>query len=389
MTTGRFRSALLTIFFAAGLTAGYFLWDIERRATALATARTQSDVVLSRITDTLGGIGFSQQSYITPGQLDERSFEHSSQLIRQLYDDVASVTAHLRSAGSDEALQEIKAGSDALTATDTRARENIRLGQTLMAADVVFSDSRSTIETLVARVRELDAAERTAYEAERATLVSWRWMVVFGTAGVWLLIVVGLLRRRPEAPARPEGLALDHGEPKTVPGTVLLSAAREESPAPTVDLAGAADLCAALARTTDATALPGLLARAATLVDASGIILWMGAGEELFAATSHGYRPQIVAKLPPIARAANNATAAAWRTGTMTTVAGDGERTGAVVAPLWAPERCIGVLAFEVRHRREQDPAARAVATMIAAQLAAAVSPWPAASDQSRLDISA
>jgi GAF domain-containing protein len=47
---------------------------------------------------------------------------------------------------------------------------------------------------------------------------------------------------------------------------------------------------------------------------------------------------------------------------------------------MFSPQGCIGVLALEIRHGREQDPVVQAVAAMVAAQLAAAVAAWPAAS---------
>ena len=43
---------------------------------------------------------------------------------------------------------------------------------------------------------------------------------------------------------------------------------------------------------------------------------------------------------------------------------------GAIVAPMFGPDTCIGVLAAEVRHGREQDASTRAVTMMVAAQLA-------------------
>jgi hypothetical protein len=54
--------------------------------------------------------------------------------------------------------------------------------------------------------------------------------------------------------------------------------------------------------------------------------------------------------------------------------------SGALVVPLFAPHGCIGVLALEIRHGREQHSAVQAVAAMVAAQLAAVVSAWPGAS---------
>jgi hypothetical protein len=47
---------------------------------------------------------------------------------------------------------------------------------------------------------------------------------------------------------------------------------------------------------------------------------------------------------------------------------------------MFGPEDCVGVLAVEVRRGAERDESARAVVSMIAAQLATVVAAWPAAS---------
>jgi len=51
-----------------------------------------------------------------------------------------------------------------------------------------------------------------------------------------------------------------------------------------------------------------------------------------------------------------------------------------VAAPINGVSGCVGVFAAEVRNGREDDPATRAVAAILAAQLAAIVSAWPGAS---------
>jgi hypothetical protein len=106
----------------------------------------------------------------------------------------------------------------------------------------------------------------------------------------------------------------------------------------------------------------------------------MAAGEELFAAAAFGYPPQVIQKLGPINRSAINATAAAWRTGTLQAVSGGIEARGALAAPMLGPDRCVGVLALEVGVGQDSDAARRAVAMMFAAQFAAALAGWPAAS---------
>jgi hypothetical protein len=139
-------------------------------------------------------------------------------------------------------------------------------------------------------------------------------------------------------------------------------------------------VCAAPGRTTDAASLQQALGRAATVLDARGVIIWMGAGEELFPALSFGYDDRVIERLGPIPRKAANATADAWRTAQLRTVAGDVMAHGAIAAPVHGIGGCVGVFAAEVRNAREQDPGTRAVAAMIAAQLAGIVSAWPAAS---------
>jgi hypothetical protein len=75
-----------------------------------------------------------------------------------------------------------------------------------------------------------------------------------------------------------------------------------------------------------------------------------------------------------------NAIAAAWRSGTLQSVAGDSTSRSAVVAPLLGVDRCIGALAIEVTPGRETDVTLQAVTTLIAAQLVTVLGAWPAGS---------
>jgi hypothetical protein len=147
-----------------------------------------------------------------------------------------------------------------------------------------------------------------------------------------------------------------------------------------IDLAAAAKLTTEISTFTDQAELPGLLGRAAEVLDARGVVIWMGAGSELFAAAAHGYDPSVLQRIKPIARNADNATAAAWRTSQLRTVPAVPGGHGAIVAPMLGPGGCVGVFAAETRSGREQDEAAQSVATIVAAQLASVLAAWPAAS---------
>ncbi|HEX9093986.1 MAG TPA: hypothetical protein VF902_08380, partial [Coriobacteriia bacterium] len=84
-----------------------------------------------------------------------------------------------------------------------------------------------------------------------------------------------------------------------------------------------------------------------------------------------------------IARDAQNATAAAFRTGLLQTVKSDAVSNGAIAAPLLTPAGCVGVMAAEVRGEGEQHEGKLAAATIVAAQLATLVGP-PSARVQGR-----
>lgn len=157
--------------------------------------------------------------------------------------------------------------------------------------------------------------------------------------------------------------------------------------APPVDLPGVASLCSDLARVVDTQALPSLLARAAAVLDAPGIVLWIADpdGRELSAVVTHGYPQQLVSRLGTIGRDAENATASAFRTALLQTVRADAVSNGAIAAPLVTPAGCVGVMAAEVRQAGEEDAGKLAIAAIVAAQLATLVGP-PSARAQARVE---
>jgi hypothetical protein len=138
------------------------------------------------------------------------------------------------------------------------------------------------------------------------------------------------------------------------------------------ELRAAADLCTDFARLVDAQEMPALLERASHLLDSTGFIVWLAddQGHQLRPSLAHGYSPQALAKMPNIPRHADNATAAAFRPAEMQIVRTNGMSPGAIVTPILGPTGCVGVMAAEVRHGREASESSRALARIVAAQLA-------------------
>ena len=135
----------------------------------------------------------------------------------------------------------------------------------------------------------------------------------------------------------------------------------------------AADLCTEFGRIHDLAELKTLLGRAARLMDASGLVVWLGsaAGIDLQLVLAYGYSDQVLSLMRPVARSADNAAAAAYRSGALQTVTSrPGSPLGAIVAPLLSADGCIGALTAEVKDGNEKSEQVKALASIFAAQLA-------------------
>ena len=356
---------LLTLVVAAGVGAGIVAWTLQQRIDSLFAAENGVARHLNRTATILADITTSQQAYVVPGQADAPWLERVSVLLEQL----TSEATALNSTGLIDS-------TSALRKLDASARQNLDRGQDLMAADLILGEGRNTARSILEQVTQLRAQRERAFAGERAALWHQLWVLLGGAAAfcfVGTILGIGVAKgtKTPERAAAAAG------------STPQIVAADREPDRPQLDganddvLSAAAAICTDISRLTTAQGIFQVLARAAAVMDASGIILWMVSGDQLVAATGHGYDPRMIVRLPPIDRGAENATAAAWRTGEVCTVAGSPMSNGAVVAPMFLSDTCTGVLAAEVQHGREKEPATSALAALMAAQLATVLAGWP------------
>ena len=296
---------------------------------------------------------------------------------------------------------------------DGRAREHVRARRLLAASDLIFADGLELTQKVAASIEQARVA---AIAASDAALVGLRRREIFslGAAAATALLILLLLlpvrereridvdasaglhrragkvsaddacpRGREEwAPARPMREAIETAK---VPEPVAVAAPAPppvEVAAPLsvrrLDLQGIATLCGDLARVTDTRSLPGLLERTATLIDASGIVLWIADPDGRELAPDHVLRvlaPNCRRASARISREAENVTAAAFRT----CLAADGRygcgvrRRGGRAAG--HAGGCVGVMAAEIRNEGEREDVVLAAAGIVAAQLATLVGP--------------
>jgi len=156
------------------------------------------------------------------------------------------------------------------------------------------------------------------------------------------------------------------------PENISASIAERERAVAGPDLTAVAHLCTQFGRVENAADVLPLLEKAARILDATGVIVWVwdGVSEELRPALVHGYSDKVLAQLPTVRRGDDNPTAAAFRTEKTRVIAGSDHTNGALVLPLLAPRGCAGALAIELQHGRQLTAPVRAVATILAALLA-------------------
>ena len=238
---------------------------------------------------------------------------------------------------------------------------------------MIFSDGLESTSTASTQVTAALTEELRARHGGAAGLQSRQNAVAGATAGVLLLLMVALAFTGVVSYTRP-------AEPE-VAVAAPIDPVRFETPLPrakpavTPKLVITAQLCRELSRVVEEKQLPSLLMRAAKVLDASGIIVWVAEPlrQSLQPAISHGYEDKVIARMGRIHRDANNAAAAAFRSSEIRTVNGDAYTNGAMIVPLMTTEGCVGVMSAEMKGGSEKDESSQALATIFAAQLATLV----------------
>lgn len=361
----RSRAARLTLSavacIALGAAAG-FLIHSEKQISARRMAVRALDLHAREVIDAIADARAGQQAYVAAGQGVAFWMPKVDALLDQIGGTVDTLRASAASADARKALLEAAAAVTEFGNVDRRAREYVRSGDTLMAGDVVFTEGGEVASAAARGIEAARLAEHQAFDASEAAERRLEASVVGGAAGmaVLILLILALVPVRAEAAIN-----------ETTPSPEAPPAAdRPRGSAPA--LRAAADLCTEFGRINDLNDLTRLLGRAADLMDASGLIVWLsnGPGGDLRPVLAHGYTQQTLARIPAIPRSADNAAAAAYRSGLLQIVmARPGTSQGAVVAPLVAAEGCVGALTAEIRDRGETSDAVQALAAIVAAQL--------------------
>lgn len=387
MTRLSVRIALVIVCLAASASAAFLIWTSEQQARAQEDASRSFTSAAAAARVAIADLRGAQQGYVAAGQGPDFWFARVTAISRDLRADLASLKSIASSPEAAIAIEDATGALQDFDQMDRRARDFARARQLTSASDLIFADGFELTR------KTSDAVERalTAELADRNGVLSFlkrreEYALAGGSAVIAIVLALLLPVRRQKADEQ----LVPSAEPVPAVSTETLSdlsdfgvvakAVPAQPPPRTVDMEEIAALCSDLAKVTDTRALPALLERAAAILDATGIVVWIADpdGRELSPILVHGYPPQLATRLGTIARDASNVTASAYRTGLVQTMKADAVSEGAIAAPLVAATGCVGVLAAEVKNGGEQRDVMLSTAAIIASQLATLVGP-PAA----------
>jgi len=369
--------------------AAYYVNHIEHQVAAARVADRAFDLSAREAANGLADLRVYQLAYVAAGT----DVESWIPKVKETAGDVAKAIAELRSeATSDKTRTELGKAGDLMTefaSVDQRARDYLKSGQQLMASDVIFTEGNQGAADAAQQLSVARTDEHQAFETVEAGLRRQQATALGASAAVAVLVVALLVllaprRNEPGENVETGSLSIAHAATTAAPVFPDSGAGSDlpdgpaASPYVTARPAGpvlraASQLCTDFGRVSDLDELKQLVGQAADLMDASGIVIWISAPDGTYVqpALSHGYPAHVMARMTRILRTADNAAAAAYRTGQMQIVlAHPGESNGAVVAPLLSTDGCIGALSAEIRGGGESSESVQALATIFAAQLA-------------------
>ncbi len=382
----RSRPAKLTLSALAWIALGaaaFFTVTVQQQIDHRRSALRAFESTARDAADALDDVQAGQQAYVSVGQDASEWVPKVASYLQTATTSIDTLRSSALSGTAGPVLLEASTSLTQLATIDRTVREHIAAEDNRSAADAVFSDATDAISSAVSNVEAAIEAEQQSADAFAAAQRRIQTYALGGVAGL-VAIILALLGFAPSAAASEsdsEGVVPESGAFAALAHQAVFDRTPIEPPAFAGSQASQSDeslntlaaLCTEFGRVRDAAQLKGLLEQAAGVMNARGLIVWLGSttGADLRPVLAHGYAEATLARISTVSRSADNAPALAYRTGDVQIVKSrPGAAQGAVVAPLLVADGCIGALTAEIRDGGEESATTRALAQILAAQLA-------------------
>jgi len=351
-----------TAWIALGL-AAFFVVRSDHVLSARRASTHAFDARAREVSSALIDLRTAQQAFVAPGQSYGIWASKADEFLAATASGLDALQDLALTADGHRLVGDARTGLAELRAINERAREALRTADPFSSADTVFTEGTETTKNIALRLESARLAEHVGADLENDAVRNRAWRdasVALGTIALAVVCLAALpfgRRSNPQAP-------MSHRGQLNAPPVP-----RESAPL----LRAAVELCSDLNRAQALDDLAASLEHAATALDAAGLIVWVGrpGGPSLRPILAHGYSREAIARMPPVLRSADNAAAAAYRTGNLQIVlTRPGVTSGALAAPMVSPEGCIGAVTAEIKNGGEASDGVQAVISLYASQLA-------------------
>jgi hypothetical protein len=363
----------------------------ERQAAAANAA------AVARTSALLLDLRASLHAYVAPGQGLPFWGGRAQETLDQLRQGLADLDTRVSPNGG--ALAGALDALDQLTEAEQRARTYVSRNEMQLAGDVIFTEVRDLLAATTTDVQS--ARDRLTRDHDRrAAAVREEQMALAGGAiAVWLIIALLFFPTEPVKPAVKDPAEWRNELKETLKKPIPTPQALQAPPAPQPPvimpgieinaLKEVSELCSDLSALSDPGALEGALGRVSTLLNATGLIVWIASNDNsaLSPVATHGFDPRLVNRIGRIPRDSSNVTAAAFRENQSKVSAATGTMPAALAVPLCGPTGPSGVLSVELKAGQAVDDQKVALAVIFGAQLATLAMPIPAAAPQAEAPI--
>jgi hypothetical protein len=276
---------------------------------------------------------------------------------------------------------------DQLAAAESRARSHVSRDELRLASDVIFTEVRDILAAASADVQSVRDRFMRQHDRRAESIRQEQVMLAGAGLAVWIAIALLLLPTEPQPAVKDPGQwrsELKESLKKPIPVTPETLVAAAPVPAeppkavvPLADLKEVSEICADLSALTGPGALEGALSRVSTVLNATGLIVWIASNDNstLSPVATNGFDPKLVARIGRIGRESSNLTAAAFRDNAAKISPVTATAPGALAVPMCSPTGPAGVLSVELKAGQAVDEAKVALSAILAAQLATLAMP--------------
>ena len=404
MTSRTLRVLLLLTAFGAVVAGTLVVFGAERNLTLATAANAGFDAQARAVVDEIGRLRGAQQAYVAAGQGTAYWMTQAAEHLATVDRGIVELANASSSEATRSAVQAAAASLEQFRSLDKRARQYVQNNQSLMASDVIFTESLGALTTAAEHVGAAAENERTIRAAESGGLRARQLYAAAGAAGLLLLVVL-LLVPVPEsdvdvltamraltesAPLRPQAVATPV-KPKAevivddedssarliarAVGRVTAAAGRDDSGGqPLGSVSGVRGPGARDGRwrreriTRQSSRDPRCARRDRVGRRQAGRLALPDVHARLSQPRCwYGWAPSRPTPTTPRRRRGDRANWWRWRA--------SADSPGALVTPIITADGCVGVLAAELPNGRERREDVRALATIFSAQLATVVTP--------------